>query len=301
MALRSLDNALPITPERPKKQAKVAISLPKPPSAVNDENRAPLLPPPPPPSGDSAVDYVSSENLAAIPDPESKIHCLMEGLESKDWIKVCDSLNNARRFALYNSDLMLPLLEKVMLVLVKAMKNPRSALCKTSIMAASDVFKAYGDKLLDAANSSALDQMLLQLLLKASQDKRFVCEEADRALSAMVGSLTPLPLLHKLRPYVSHFNLRVRAKAAVSISYCVSKMGLEKMKEFGLASLLQMAVELLNDRLPEAREAARSMVVSMYERVTENQDQKQESWQSFCQISLPPAHVQSMIKIVSSQ
>ncbi|KAI6693049.1 hypothetical protein NL676_020759 [Syzygium grande] len=241
------------------------------------------------------------ENLAAIPDPESKIHCLMEGLESKDWIKVCESLNNARRFALYNSDLMLPLLEKVMLVLVKAMKNPRSALCKTSIMAASDVFKAYGDKLLDAANSSALDQMLLQLLLKASQDKRFVCEEADRALSTMVGSLTPLPLLHKLRPYVSHFNLRVRAKAAVSISNCVSKMGLEKMTEFGLASLLQMAVELLNDRLPEAREAARSMVVSMYERVTENQEQKQESWQRFCQISLPPAHVQSMIKIVSSQ
>ncbi|XP_048127345.1 LOW QUALITY PROTEIN: uncharacterized protein LOC115731849 [Rhodamnia argentea] len=301
MALRSLDNALPITPERPKKQAKVAISLLKPPrplATVNDENRAPL---PPPPSGDSAVEYVSSESLAAIPDPASKIHCLIEGLESKDWIQVCDWLNNARRFALYNSDLMLPLLEKVMLVLVKAMKNPRSALCKTSIMAASDFFIAYGDKLLDAANSNALDQMLLQLLLKASQDKRFVCEEADRALSVMVGSLTPLPLLQKLRPYVSHFNLRVRAKAAVSISNCVSKMGLENMKEFGLALLLQMAVELLNDRLPEAREAARSIVVSMYECVTENQDQKQESWQSFCQISLPPAHVQSMIKIVSSQ
>lgn len=303
MALRSLDNALPITPDRPKKQAKVAIPLPKPPSAaaaatVNDENKAPL---PLPPSGDATIDYVSSEDLAPIPDPESKIHCLIEGLESKDWIKVCEWLNNARRFALYNSDLMLPLLEKVMLVLVKAMKNPRSALCKTSIMAASDVFKAYGDKLLDAANSNALDQMLLQLLLKALQDKRFVCEEADRALSAMVCSLTPLPLLHKLRSYVSHSNLRVRAKAAVSISNCVSKMGLEQMKEFGLASLLQMAVELLNDRLPEAREAARSIVVWMYECVTENQEQKQESWQSFCQISLPPAHVQSMVKIASSQ
>ncbi|KAK3417929.1 hypothetical protein EUGRSUZ_H03917 [Eucalyptus grandis] len=293
MALRSLDNALPITPDRPKKQAKVAIPLLKPPSAaaaatVNDENKAPL---PLPPSGDATIDYVSSEDLAPIPDPELKIHCLIEGLESKDWIKVCEWLNNARRFAL----------EKVMLVLVKAMKNPRSALCKTSIMAASDVFKAYGDKLLDAANSNALDQMLLQLLLKALQDKRFVCEEADRALSAMVCSLTPLPLLHKLRSYVSHSNLRVRAKAAVSISNCVSKMGLEQMKEFGLASLLQMAVELLNDRLPEAREAARSIVVWMYECVTENQEQKQESWQSFCQISLPPAHVQSMIKIASSQ
>ncbi|KAL8089210.1 hypothetical protein AgCh_038845 [Apium graveolens] len=46
-----------------------------------------------------------------------------------------------------------------MLVQVKAMKNPRSALCKTAIVAASDIYKSYGDKLLDDAFSDALDQM----------------------------------------------------------------------------------------------------------------------------------------------
>jgi len=51
-----------------------------------------------------------------------------------------------------------------------------------------------------------------------------VCEEADRALGLMVGSMTPLPLLQKMRVYGSHKNLRVRAKAAVSLSRCVSKM-----------------------------------------------------------------------------
>jgi hypothetical protein len=65
---------------------------------------------------------------------------------------------------------------------------------------------------------------LLQLLLKASQDKKFVCEEADRALNALVKSMTPLPLLSKLKLYVSHVNLRIRAKAAISISNFVSKM-----------------------------------------------------------------------------
>lgn len=65
---------------------------------------------------------------------------------------------------------------------------------------------------------------LLQLLLKASQDKRFVCEEADKALNTMVGSMTPLPLLDKLRAYVNRANPRIRAKAAVSISKCVSKL-----------------------------------------------------------------------------
>lgn len=50
--------------------------------------------------------------------------------------------------------------EKVMEVVEKAMKNPRSALCKTSIMAASDIFKAFGDKLLDSTNSAAFDNMV---------------------------------------------------------------------------------------------------------------------------------------------
>jgi hypothetical protein len=69
MALRPIDNALPTTPERPKKQAKVVVSIQKQSdSAVTDENQAPL-----PPSADATVDYVLSENLKAIPDPESKI------------------------------------------------------------------------------------------------------------------------------------------------------------------------------------------------------------------------------------
>ncbi|XP_030975919.1 TOG array regulator of axonemal microtubules protein 1 [Quercus lobata] len=294
MALRPIDNALPTTPERPKKQAKVVVPIQKQSdSIVNDENKAPT-------AADATVEYILSENLEAVPNPESKIQSLIEGLESKDWIKVCESLNDVRRFALYHSTLLLPLLEKVVLALVKAMKNPRSALCKTSIMASSDIFHAYGDKFLDSFPSDAFDQLLLQLLLKASQDKRFVCEEADKALSAMVGSMTPLPLLNKLRVYVSHANFRIRAKAAISISNCVSKMGLEGMKEFGLVELVQMSADLLKDRLPEAREAARSVVISIYEAFTQSEEQKQEAWQSFCQSNLSPIHAQSMFKIIPS-
>lgn len=77
MALRSLDNALPIASERPKKQAKVAEAAPIKKQladavAVNDENQAPL----PPPSGDSTINYISSENLAALTDPETEIQVI---------------------------------------------------------------------------------------------------------------------------------------------------------------------------------------------------------------------------------
>ncbi|KAI9184980.1 hypothetical protein LWI28_003096 [Acer negundo] len=118
----------------------------------------------------------TTPQIPTLPNPESKFQSLIEGLDSKDWTKVCESLNDARRFALYHSSLLVPLLEKVTVVVVKSMKNPRSALCKTSIMASSDIFKAFGDQLL-GSNSDALDSLLL---LKASQDKKLVCEEADK-------------------------------------------------------------------------------------------------------------------------
>lgn len=60
--------------------------------------------------------------------------------------------------------------------------------------------------------------------MKASQDKKFVCEEAEKALEAMASFISSLPIIKKLQPCVNHANLRVRAKAAVSISKCVSKM-----------------------------------------------------------------------------
>lgn len=72
------------------------------------------------------------------------------------------------------------------------------------------------------------------------------------------------------------------------------------MKDFGFVPLVQIAVNLVNDRLPEAREAARRIVVSVYEALTRDEEQKQEAWQNFCQSNLPAIHAQAIVKIVSS-
>ena len=58
-----------------------------------------------------------------------------------------------------------------MLGVVKTMKNPRSAVLKTSVMACTDVFAAFGN-LISSASADAFDMLLLQLLLKAAQGKR---------------------------------------------------------------------------------------------------------------------------------
>ncbi|PIM97458.1 hypothetical protein CDL12_30073 [Handroanthus impetiginosus] len=74
---------------------------------------------------------------------------------------------------------------------------------------------------------------------------------------------------------------------------------LKAMEEFGLVPLIKMTANLLNDKLPEAREAARSTVISLYEATTENEEDKQVFWQSFCHSNLPAIHAQAMVKLVS--
>lgn len=65
---------------------------------------------------------------------------------------------------------------------------------------------------------------LVQLLLKSSQDKRFVCEAAERALVAMTTWVSPTLLLPKLQPYLKNRNPRIRAKASMCFCRSVSRL-----------------------------------------------------------------------------
>ncbi|KAJ3676164.1 hypothetical protein LUZ60_003576 [Juncus effusus] len=317
MALRSIDNNLPEALERPKKAAKITGSpspVPKSKAVVLQDsckNEKSTMEPQIN-VAEQSVEYVLSADLKALSDPEIKIQNLLAELDSKDWIKACGALNDVRRFALFHSSLLIPILENVMNLIVKILKSPRSALLKTSLMACTDIFSSFGHCLISSDEKSAFDTLLLQLLLKASQDKRFVCEEAEKALDSLNASISPLPLLKKLRSSVTHSNLRVRAKAAVAVSKCVSRLETETMKEFGMPTILQIASVLLNDKLPEAREAARSMVNSVYAifsmDAVNNKEKDNgepvslaELWESFCCSNLPAVSAQVVVKIVSME
>ena len=64
----------------------------------------------------------------------------------------------------------------------------------------------------------------MQLLLKSSQDKKFVCEAAESALVALTRWVSPVLLLPKLQPYITHRNPRIRAKASICISQSVPRL-----------------------------------------------------------------------------
>ncbi|KAF9623037.1 hypothetical protein IFM89_036018 [Coptis chinensis] len=253
--------------------------------------------------GVAEVEYIESENLNDLEDVDSSISTLLAGLDSKDWISVCEALNNVRRLSIFHKDAMFDLLGNVVSLLVKSLKNPRSAVCKTAIMTSEDLFNAYGDHIIDS-----FDSLLLQLLLKSSQDKRFVCEAAGKALVAMTIRISPTLLLPKLQPYLKHKNPRVRAKASLCFSRSVPQLDIEGINGYGIDNLIQVAAAQLSDQLPESREAARKLLLelqSVYEKfhiispAAESEHSEVGSWEHFCQSKLAPLSAQAVLRVTN--
>ncbi|KAH8933874.1 hypothetical protein BDL97_18G053300 [Sphagnum fallax] len=250
------------------------------------------------------LEYVVSEDLKDLEDAHVQLTTLLERLDSKEWLVVCEALTHTRQLSIFHTKLLLPILDVVVGLVIKSVKNPRSALCKTALMTSTDLFKAYGDQLLDL-----LDPLLLQLLLKASQDKRFVCEEAERTLTGMTTSISPQPMLQKLQPYISHRNPRVRAKAAMCMYQSVSRLGVDEIKQYGMESLIQLAASQLNDRLPEAREAARNLVLDLcaaYQKCPDAhsmtgleaaEQPAADPWEQFCLLKLSPITAEAVLRV----
>ncbi|KDP45369.1 hypothetical protein JCGZ_09618 [Jatropha curcas] len=250
----------------------------------------------------SEVEYIESENLSDVEDVETSVKTLMAGLDSKDWVLVCESLNNTRRLSIFHKEALLDMLGEVIPLIVKALKNPRSALCKTAIMTSADIFSAYNDHLIDS-----LDPLLVQLLLKASQDKRFVCEAAERALVAMTTWISPTLLLPKLEPYLKNRNPRIRAKASMCFSRSVPRLGVEGIKSYGIDKLILVAASQLSDQLPESREAARTLLLELqtvYEKSHDltpaiSEHSELSSWEHFCQSKLSPLSAQAVLRVTN--
>ena len=81
-------------------------------------------------------------------------------------------------------------------------------------MAVADIVEAFRDDMLPHLDVGGVGNpggsLLYQLLLKgSSNDKRFVIEEAKRALALTAGCVTPVPLLELLLPYAAHKSPKV--------------------------------------------------------------------------------------------
>ncbi|PSC76790.1 DNA-directed RNA polymerase I subunit 2 isoform X1 [Micractinium conductrix] len=212
------------------------------------------------------VEYPARSELQPVEDPAATLAAALSGMGSSDWVETVRALGLLRQLAAHQPCTCAQQLDTLLPLVLKSVRSLRSSVCKTAIMAVCDLYEEYGEALLPLTDvggqAKPLTSLLAQLLLKcASNDKKFVLEEAQRALHTMVASLAPGDLLPLLLPYAEvHKNPKVRGKAGGALAQAVSRMAPAELAAFGLPRLLQAAGKLVTDNTPDARGAAKGMI-----------------------------------------
>lgn len=138
------------------------------------------------------VEYPARADLQPVADPVAALATAVAGMNSSDWVEVVKSLTLMRQLTAHHADACTPQLRTLFNLVLKSVRSLRSSVCKTAIMATCDMYEIYGDALLPMSDVGGqvkpLTSMLAQILLKcASNDKKFVIEEAQRALQVRPG------------------------------------------------------------------------------------------------------------------
>lgn len=141
-----------------------------------------------------------------------------------------------------------------------------------------DLIDVYGDKMISHLDvggyTKPVTSVLSQLLLKACTDKQFVADEAQSVLFRMGTEFQAKDILSLLLPYASeHKNCKVRGKAGSILALVVNRTTESEWQENGTEALLKTAAILITDRAPDAREAARSILLRLQSIFYQQQDQ----------------------------
>ncbi|KAL4859361.1 DNA-directed RNA polymerase I subunit 2 [Chlorella vulgaris] len=221
------------------------------------------------------VEYVAAADLQPVDDTAAALAQAVAGLEASDWVQSVQALNLLRQLVVCHPETCASQLDLVVPLVLKSVRSLRSSVCKTAVMGVVDLYNTYGTALLPLTDVGGqlkpASSLLAQLLLKcSSNDKKFVIEEAQRALQVMVASLTASEMLRMLLPYAdTHKNPKVRGKAAGAVAEAVARMQPTDLLAFGHPQLLKVAGKLVTDNTPDARDGAKKVIAMLKTAFTE--------------------------------
>jgi CLASP N terminal len=216
------------------------------------------------------IEYPSTEELQPLESSEfttdipSCVAQTLSRMDSTEWVEIISALTVFRRLVVHHTADCLSELPQAMPRVVKALRSLRSALSKTAILTLRDMYLCCAEAMLPLTDlggaATPMNSALAQLLLKAaSNDKKFVIEEAQRALVTMSETLPPLGFFSLLAPYTEHKNPKVRGKTATVVALSFTQFQPMQAFEYGMDNILNIIARLITDNTPEARDSAKKL------------------------------------------
>ncbi|CAH2328853.1 TOG array regulator of axonemal microtubules 1 [Pelobates cultripes] len=168
------------------------------------------------------MDPVGIQELAR---PESSMSEAFRLLEDDDWEKKIEGLGIIRSLCAFHSDVVIERLHDVSIAIANEVKNLRSSVSRVAIACLGDMF-THLKKNMD----HELENGVRVLLRKAGESNVFIREDVDKALDAMVQSVTPVrALVALLNGGLSHLNNAVKRCTAQHMCDLVERMGPGRM------------------------------------------------------------------------
>jgi len=212
------------------------------------------------------LEELRTEDLKGLPapPPESTMRSLLEQLRSDDWGQHFDSINLLRRLVAWSDESgsdggLLGHLHSINLLLIQYADSLRSSLAKNAVVCFRELFGALGPKM-----EADLDLIVPVLIKKAGESNGFICEEANKALTMMVNSVSEARAITALLASASHRNPAARAKAAAHLAKALEVMGYAKvLQSRELDRILPALPTMLGEGLSETRAAAKHIIVGL--------------------------------------
>lgn len=213
------------------------------------------------------AEYISTEELEPLTDASGTLDLILDQLKSTNWQEMIEALNTVRRLIVYSSKDAKLILEPLVNAVLKLMKNPRSLVSKTAIMCFTDMITFLGDEIVPLLDKEGPQKpgnsVLSQLFLKATTDKQFVAEEVKKTLNAIGKGLDIDKLMELVIPYTQHKNQKIRGKAGLLLVMPVDRIQESQFTGPVLCRILQVAANLITDKTPDAREAAKRLICKL--------------------------------------
>uniref|UniRef100_A0A287BHG3 TOG array regulator of axonemal microtubules protein 1 n=1 Tax=Sus scrofa TaxID=9823 RepID=A0A287BHG3_PIG len=138
------------------------------------------------PSVTHSPEIMDSSELRPFSKPEVALIEALRLLADEDWEKKIEGLNFIRCLAVFHSEILNTKLHETNFAVVQEVKNLRSGVSRAAVMCLSDLF-TYLKKGMD----QELDNTVKVLLHKSGESNTFIREDVDKALRAMITSVTP--------------------------------------------------------------------------------------------------------------
>jgi len=210
-------------------------------------------------SPSKGLEFVEHTDLVPCSAPSSVIKRAIEELSSSNWEARFHAVTDVRRVTVHHGETITPHLHDIVALVSKYMLDLRSLLSKNAIVCMNELFQSQGRQM-----DSNLPRVIPLLLKKTGEANRFINQEADATLRAMVQYANTEKCLVLLLPFGSDKNSIIRLSTAQIVSEAAVQLDVKLFRFKDLKKLFTVIMSFIHDSSAGVRNCGRKIALTVF-------------------------------------